>query len=101
MTQATGATDSTAPDGSEPRTPAEIEREIEATRSRLAGTIDQIGERVSPASIAQRAKATALAQVVDEKGAIRTKRVLAAGGTAVGILGLKVLAAIRKRHHSA
>lgn len=38
----------------EPRTPTQVEADIERTRSRLAGTIDQIADRVNPRNVAQR-----------------------------------------------
>lgn len=79
------------------RSPAQIERDIEVTRARLAGTIDEIGDRVSPATMANRAKESVRAQVVEPDGTLRTKRVLAVGGTVASVVALKVIAALRKR----
>ena len=36
--------------------PAEIEREIEATRERMSQNIDELGERLSPANLKRQAK---------------------------------------------
>jgi hypothetical protein len=70
------------------QTPAEIEADIEATRVRLAGTVDAISDRVKPANVAKRAVASAKAQVVEPDGGLRTTRVavLAAVAGAVAVL---------------
>ena len=39
-----------------PRKPEQIEREIETTRTQLAGTLDELAERVSPERLAGRAR---------------------------------------------
>jgi hypothetical protein len=71
------------------RTPAEIEAEIERTRQRLAGTVDAIADRVKPANVARRGAETAKAQVLDERGQVRTGR--AAGiAAAVAVVGFLV-----------
>jgi hypothetical protein len=73
---------------SQDRSPAEIEAEIERTRLRLAGTVDAIADRVKPANVARRGAESAKAQVVDERGELRTGRVaaIAAATVAVGAL---------------
>ena len=38
-----------------PREPDQIQREIEATRTQLAGTLDELAERASPKRLAERA----------------------------------------------
>ena len=38
-----------------PRDPDQIQREIEATRTQLAGTMDELAERVSPKRLAAQA----------------------------------------------
>jgi len=70
------------------RTPAEIEAEIEATRARLAGTVDAIAERVKPANVARRGLASARAQVVDERGELRPERVAALAVAVVAGVGM-------------
>ena len=76
----------TGPNGRD-RTPAEIEADIEQTRLRLAGTVDAIAERVKPANVARRGAESAKAQVVDERGQVRTGRA-AAIAAAVAVVGL-------------
>jgi uncharacterized protein DUF3618 len=74
--------------GRQERSPAEIEAEIEQTRERLAGTVDAIAYRVKPANVARRGVDSAKAQVLDDRGQVRTTRVaaIAAGVVAVGAL---------------
>jgi hypothetical protein len=67
-----------------PPTPAEIEAEIEATRVRLAGTVDAISDRVKPVNIAKRAVATVRAQFVEPDGHVRTTRVAVLAAVAGG-----------------
>lgn len=69
------------------RTPAEIEAEIERTRQRLAGTVDAIADRVSPANLARRGAESAKAQVIDERGQVRTGRVAGIAAAAVAVVG--------------
>jgi hypothetical protein len=76
-----------------PRTPDEIEREIEFTRQRLAGTIDELGYRVKPATIAKRGKERARGVVIDETGAPRVNRIATIAG---GIAAVVALVAWRK-----
>jgi hypothetical protein len=72
------------------RTPAEIEAEIERTRQRLAGTVDAIADRVSPANVARRGAESAKAQVLDERGRIRTGRAAGIAAAAAAVIGLLV-----------
>jgi hypothetical protein len=39
-----------------PRDPEQIQREIEAARTQLAGTLDQLAERVSPKRLAEQGR---------------------------------------------
>jgi len=80
------------------RSPGDIERDIEATRERLAGTIDEISERVKPSNVVNDLKEKARAQVVDEHGAVRIQRVAAAGAAAASAVGLAVLKRVRRHH---
>ena len=43
-----------------PRDPDQIQREIEATRTQLAGTLDELAERVSPKRLAAQARDRAI-----------------------------------------
>jgi Protein of unknown function (DUF3618) len=43
-----------------PRDPDQIQREIESTRTQLAGTMDELAERVSPKRLAEQARERAV-----------------------------------------
>ncbi|MEP7092305.1 MAG: DUF3618 domain-containing protein, partial [Nocardioidaceae bacterium] len=60
----------------EERPPASIEDDMEATRERLADTIDQLVHRSSPKTIARREVATLKAHFVDAQGNPRTDNIL-------------------------
>jgi hypothetical protein len=75
-----------AGDAAAVRTPAEIEAEIERTRQRLAGTVDAIADRVKPANVARRGAESAKAQVVDDRGQIRTGRAAGIAAAAVAVV---------------
>jgi hypothetical protein len=83
------------------QTPAQIEAEIEATRARLAGTVDELATRVQPKEIARRsaedAKAKLHSATHTEDGSLRTERVAAVGAAAALLAGLLSLRAIRRR----
>lgn len=85
----------TVPPTTGSRSPKDIERDIEATRNRLAGTIDEISDRVKPATIAGKAKDKAKSQVVDEDGKVRLDRLAGAAAAAVSAIGLGIL---RRKH---
>ena len=72
-----------------------LEAEMEATRERLAGTIDQLVYRTSPKTIVRREIAAVKGYFVDlPTGQPRTTNILKVAG---GILGLVVLfATVRK-----
>lgn len=72
------------------RTPEQIERDIEAARDRLAGTVDQIVTRVHPSNLAQQGKDAARAQVFDAQGNLRTQRVAVAVGVVVVLAVYKI-----------
>ncbi|TIC87475.1 DUF3618 domain-containing protein [Nocardioides sp. GY 10113] len=75
--------------------PADIEREIEETRERLAGTIDQLLYRSHPKTIAQREIAQIKAYYVDPAtGEPRTDNILKTVGITVGVI--TTLVVIRK-----
>jgi len=72
-----------------------LEHEIEATRERLAGTIDQLLYRSSPKTIAQRQIAAVKATYVDPlTGQPNTANILKTVGVVTGVVGLMV--ALRK-----
>ena len=70
------------------RTPAEIEADIEATRARLAGTVDAIAYRVKPANVARRGARGVMSQVVDKDGNLRADRVAVLATAVAGFVGL-------------
>ena len=75
--------------------PSDIEREIEETRERLAGTIDQLLYRSSPKTIVSREIAQVKAHYVDaQTGQPRTDNILKAAGAVVGVIAVFVI--IRK-----
>ena len=74
---------------------AELEAQMEATRERLAGTIDQLVYRTSPKTIVRREITSVKGYFVDlQTGQPRTTNILKVAG---GVLGVGVLfAAVRK-----
>ncbi len=94
-----GGFEARPPKGQGPQSPEELEAEIERTRERLAGTVNEIADRVKPANVVRRkteparqlasaAFASARAQVVTARGDIRTERAAAFGAAAIAALGL-------------
>jgi hypothetical protein len=72
-----------------------LEHEIEATRERLAGTIDQLVHRVHPKTIVNRKVTSVKSHFVDlETGQPRTDNILKAVGGVVG--AIVVFGIIRK-----
>ena len=80
-----------------PRSMDEIEAELQATRDRLAGRIDDLTEYVKPANIVERQKNKLKSVFVDEYGGIKPDRVLMAAGIVVAVVGLRVLRRRRRR----
>jgi hypothetical protein len=72
------------------RSPAEIEAEIAAARERLAGTVDEIAERVKPANIAREIADSAKSQVVDSHGHVRVARVAVVAAIVTAYVALRV-----------
>ena len=72
-----------------------LEREIEATRDRLADTIDQLVYRTNPKTIASRKVSSIRAYFVDPAtGAPRTDNILKVAG---GVIGVVVLISVIRR----
>ena len=106
-------------DTSDTRTPAQIEADIRRRREVLAETLDEIGVRVHPKTIVGDAKAKVAAnidhtlgrayvgvnkvvtdvkaQFVDEEGGVRVERVVPVALVAVGLVGLVVFGARRRK----
>ncbi|MFT3874786.1 MAG: DUF3618 domain-containing protein [Nocardioides sp.] len=74
---------------------SDLEAQIEQTRERLAGTIDELVYRSSPKTIVSRQLESTKAHFVDpQTGAPRTDNILKVAGGVVGVV--VVLAIIRK-----
>ncbi len=72
--------------------PADLAREIEETRERLAVTIDQLLHRASPKTIVGREVAAIKGHYVDaETGEPRTDNILKTVGAVVGTIALFVV----------
>ena len=72
-----------------------LEREIEATRERLASTIDQLAYRAHPKTIVGRQVTTVKSHFVElDTGAPRTDNILKVAGAVVGVVVL--FAIVRK-----
>jgi len=106
-------------DTADTRTPAQIEADIRRRRAVLAETLDEIGVRVHPKTIAGDAKARVVshvdhtlgrayvevnrvvsdvkAQFVDEKGVPRLERVVPAALLVAGVVGLLALSTRRRK----
>ncbi|MCF2532328.1 DUF3618 domain-containing protein [Yinghuangia sp. KLBMP8922] len=81
-----------------PRTPQQIEADIEAARSNLAATLDELVDRVKPANVARRTGDKVRAQFVDpDTGAPRTERIVPVAGAFVGVVVLVALLKRRKK----
>ncbi len=76
------------------RSPADIERDMEETRQRLAATIDQLAYRAKPGTIVSRQVAEVKAYFVAPDGSPRTDHILKVAGGAVAALA--VLVAVRR-----
>ena len=71
---------------------ADLEREIEETRERLAGTIDQLLHRSNPKVIANRQVASIKGHYVDPvTGEPRTDNILKTVGAVAGVVAAFVL----------
>lgn len=76
------------------REPSTIETDIEATRERLAVTIDQLVHRTSPKTIARREVDSVKAYFVDPQGNPRTDNIVKVAGAVIGFVAVMVV--IRK-----
>ncbi|HEV2638409.1 MAG TPA: DUF3618 domain-containing protein [Actinocrinis sp.] len=89
------------PDGEadrDTRSPAQIEADLGATRARLAGTLDELQERLSPRTLARQAGRGIKGGFVEPgSGRVRRTRAVLAAGAAAGAVA--VLAAVRTSRH--
>lgn len=88
------STDSTAEKPDVPSDPAAIEADIEATRARLAGTVDELAVRMHPKEIARRsaddAKTKLREATTTPDGKLRVERLAAVGAAVAALLGVIV-----------
>ena len=98
---AAGSAAKAASEGDKPKPPqrsvAEIQADLDATRDRLAGRIDDLQEYVAPTNVANRQIAKVKGVFVDEFGGIKPDRVLIAAGVVVGLV---VVVGISRRRSS-
>ena len=73
------------------RTVEEIEADLDATRQRLAGRLDDLQQYVAPKNVMNRQVAKVKGVFVDEYGGVKPDRVLMAAGVVVVIVGLGFL----------
>jgi uncharacterized protein DUF3618 len=83
-----------SPQKPQDQAPSSIEQEMEVTRERLAGTIDQLVYRASPKTIIRREVATVKAFFVDPQGNPRTDNILKVAG---GVAGFVVFVVVVRR----
>ena len=74
--------------------PETLESDIEATRERLAATIDQLAYRASPKTIVRREINGIKAHFVDAQGNPRTDNILKVAG---GVVGFAVLVVVLRK----
>ena len=74
------------------RSPASIEKDLEDTRERLAGTIDELVYRASPKTIVKRQIASIRGYFVDAQGQPRTDNILKVAGGVAGFIAFVVVA---------
>lgn len=74
-----------------------LEQEIEATRERLAKTIDELAFRASPKTIAKRETESFKGHFVDDEGKPRTENIAKVAGAVLGVVAVFVV--IRKVTH--
>jgi hypothetical protein len=81
--------------------PAAIEHDIEATRERLAGTVDELAVRLQPKEIGRRSlaglQARLKAATTTPDGSPRVERIAAVAAAVVSFAGLVVLRRRRSR----
>ncbi|MEZ0491172.1 DUF3618 domain-containing protein [Kineococcus sp. TBRC 1896] len=81
--------------------PRALEREVEVRRAALAGTIDELTDRLAPKTIARRSFADVRGRVhsftFDHRGGLRVERVAAVGVAVLGVTTFVVVRAVRKR----
>lgn len=80
------------------RSPAQIEAEIEQTRDRLAGTLDELTERLSPRAALRRADTAARRAFTGPDGGVRKDRAAMAAGAVLATVGGCVALRLHRKH---
>jgi len=91
---ALAAADGAVEHAADTRSPAEIEADIEQTRYRLAGTLDELTERLSPRAAMRRGNASVRGVFRGPDGSVRKDRAAIAAGALAALAGGAV--ALRK-----
>jgi hypothetical protein len=77
-----------------PTDPAQLEAEIERTRARLVGTVDELATRLQPKEIARRGALDLRARVDHAvrtpEGALRVERIVAVGAAVAALISVVV-----------
>lgn len=85
-------------DSADHRSPAQIEADIEHTRDRLAVTLDELTERLTPRALMRRTNAKARGAFVTPQGSVRKDRAAIVAGSLVSVLsGVVALRMLRRR----
>ena len=95
--RADDSADSDAEHPSDTRSAAEIEADIAQTRDRLAGTLDELSERLSPRAALRRANSSVRDVFVAPDGSVRKDRAALTLGALLSVVGGLVAARMRKR----
>ena len=79
------------------RSLSQVEAELAAARLRLASTVDDLAEAVSPQEVARRQAEKVKGFFVEPDGALRKDRIAKVGGAIVGLLTLRTVVRRRSR----
>ena len=69
------------------RSPAQIEADIEHTRDHLAGTLDELSDRLTPRAVLRQANTKARGVFFAPDGAVRKDRAAIAAGSVISVVG--------------
>ncbi|MFZ0323459.1 MAG: DUF3618 domain-containing protein [Actinomycetes bacterium] len=81
--------DTQAPAPAPPRTPEQIQADIDAAQQQLAATVDELSDRLSPQSLADEATGVVKGWFVHPDGSVKGKPIAIIGGTLAGLIVLR------------